>query len=148
MAGQPTKYDKKTGRVVCNLLARGQSLRQICALDSMPHRDTIYEWIRVNPEFSDNYRRARELQEDEFFDFMRDIAFDESRDITGELKMPNGVAVNRDKLKIDTLKWTLGRMNPGKYGDKVETNHTGSVGLQLIHSIPQPKRDDDKLLEG
>lgn len=112
----------------------------------MPNRDTIYEWIRVNPEFSGHYDRARELQQDEYFDFMRDIAFDDSRDVTGELKMPNGVAVNRDKLKIDTLKWTLGRMNPGKYGDKVEQNHTGTVGLTLLHDCPRPKRDE-KLLE-
>ena len=141
-AGRPTKYDRKTANLICNLLARGQSLRQICALDSMPHRDTVYEWIREHKEFSDHYTRSRQLQEDEYFDFMRDIAFDDSRDVTGELKMPNGVAVNRDRLKIDTLKWTLGRMNPGKYGDKVQAEHSGSVGVQLVHSIPQPSREE------
>ena len=32
------------------------------------------------------------------------------------------------------------------FSDNVE--HSGTVGLQLIHSIPQPRREDDKLLEG
>jgi hypothetical protein len=143
MLGRPSKYSKKTAELICDLLGQGQSLLRICALEEMPERETVYAWLRENKDgFSDKYRRARELQQEFYFEHMQEIAFDESRDVTGELKMPNNVAVNRDKLKIQTLQWTLGRMNPGKYGDKLATEHSGSVGLQLIHSIPQPKREE------
>lgn len=115
---------------------------RICALEDMPGRETIYGWMRRHKEFADNYARARELQQEYYFEHMQDIAFDEARDVSGELKMPNNVAVNRDKLKIDTLKWTLGRMNPGKYGDKIQAEHSGQVGLTMIHDCPRPARED------
>lgn len=141
--GRPTKYNTRIAALICDLLGKGQSLLRICALDEMPTRETIYAWLREDRDgFSDKYRRARELQQEYYFEHMQDIAFDESRDVSGELKMPNNVSVNRDKLKIDTLKWTLGRMNPSKYGDKIQAEHSGQVGLTMIHDCPRPAREE------
>jgi hypothetical protein len=78
------------------------------------------------------------VQAERFFEEIREIAFDDSRDVSGELAMPNPTAVNRDRLKVDSLKWMLGKMLPKKYGDKVEMEHTG--GVTLVHSIPRPVR--------
>lgn len=139
--GRPTEYNSEVAALICGLIAQGQSLLEICSLESMPCRDTVYQWQKVHKEFSDNYAKAREDQKDFYFDQVRRVAFDETRDVTGELKMPNSVAVSRDRLKIDSLKWILGRMDPAKYGDKVQAEHTGSVGLTLIHSVPQPERE-------
>lgn len=141
-AGRPSSYTPETAQIICDLIAHGKSLMQICALESMPSRETIYQWQKVHPEFADDYAKARIRQADYYFELINAVAFDDSRDVTGELKMPNSVAVSRDRLKIDSLKWILGRMDPAKYGDKVQAEHTGSVGLTLIHDVPRPKRDE------
>jgi hypothetical protein len=35
----------------------------------------------------------------------------------------------RDKLRIDARKWVASKMNPQKFGERIEHNHTGSVDL-------------------
>lgn len=53
---------------------------------------------------------------------------------------PNSVSVARDKLKVDTRKWLLSRMDPKRYGDKVEQHHTGGVEVtQITRRVVDPK---------
>jgi hypothetical protein len=136
--GRPSKYSESTADLICALIAEGKSLRQICTLDALPSEATVYVWLNTYAVFQENYARAREVQAERFFEEIREIAFDDSRDASGELAMPNPTAVNRDRLKVDSLKWMLGKMLPKKYGDKVEMEHSG--GVTLVHSIPRPIR--------
>lgn len=131
-AGRPSKYRKETGELICALLGRGKSLMEICELDSMPTRETVYNWLQKDKDFFNAYARARVLQEEHYFDLIANVAFDESRDESGELRIPNAVAVQRDRLKVDTLKWKLGRMNPRKYGDKIEVS--GELAVKRVVS--------------
>jgi hypothetical protein len=54
------------------------------------------------------------------------ISFDESGDIMIEQEgdksrtVGNHVKVQRDRLKVDSLKWTASRLFPKRYGDKME----------------------------
>jgi hypothetical protein len=142
--GAPTTYNDYQADLICALLAEGKSLREICSLEGFPAKSTVYQWLAIpGHPFMDKYTRARDLQADAMFEKIQDVAFDESRDVTGELGMPNSVAVQRDKLKVDSLKWMLSKMLPKKYGDRIETEHTGTLGLQLVHSVPQPERLED-----
>jgi hypothetical protein len=34
-----------------------------------------------------------------------------------------------DRVKIDALKWVAARRAPKRYGDKIQTEHSGSVNL-------------------
>lgn len=52
----------------------------------------------------------------------------------------NREAIERTKLRIDARKWMMARILPKKYGDKIQNEHSGSVGVQMIHSIPDPER--------
>jgi hypothetical protein len=36
----------------------------------------------------------------------------------------NNAVISRDKLRVDTRKWAMSKMNPKKYGDKVDIDHT------------------------
>lgn len=110
----------------------GQSLVRICSLDTMPHRVTVSRWMLDNEEFRIKYARAREIQAEWLADELHDIAEDDSRDVYGELQMPNSVAVQRAKLRIDTRKWTASKLLPKKYGDRVTQEHTGSVTLESL----------------
>ena len=75
-----------------------------------------------------HYVRARESRADIIFDQMLEIANEKQGvivDEDGNERLDSGFQ-QRQRLKVDALKWTLSRMNPKKYGDKIETTvHTG-----------------------
>lgn len=58
--GRPTKYFPELGEWAEWLGSKGYSLKQICAIFGVSH-ETLYEWAKRNPEFSESLSRAREL---------------------------------------------------------------------------------------
>ena len=61
-AGRPTTYKKKFCQEFIELSKKGKSLTQIAARFDV-HRDTLYEWGRKHPEFSDAMKKGRILME-------------------------------------------------------------------------------------
>lgn len=57
-AGRPTAYTKTMADEIISLMATGLSLTASAA-DLGVHRDTLYEWEKTNPEFSDAIKLAR-----------------------------------------------------------------------------------------
>ncbi len=61
-AGQPTKYHKGAGEKVLEGARLGKTIEMIA--DEMDvHKDTLYEWAKKHPEFSDAMKRARQAQQ-------------------------------------------------------------------------------------
>lgn len=106
-------------------LMTGRSLRSILRDPGMPNRDTVYRWIVFDKDKSDQYARATEIRADEIFDELINISDDSGDDI---ITLDNGKdvinhkVILRDRLRIDTRKWILARMNPKKYGDRIEVD--------------------------
>jgi hypothetical protein len=94
-------------------------LREIEALDGMPSRDTMRAWLRDKPDFSVQYAQAKEAFAEREFEKLHAIAdnVDESHE-----------AIAKARLRIDTRKWTLARLAPKKYGDKVQQEVSGPGG--------------------
>jgi len=107
-AGRPTLYTEELVDDIINRLTDGESLVKICDSDGMPKCAVVYRWLALHEEFSDRYARARADQAERYLDEILEIA-DKEED------------VQRAKLKIDTRKWTMGKLKPKKYGDK-QTN--------------------------
>lgn len=60
--GRPTLYDESYCDRVIEYGKQGKSLTWIAAeLDV--HKDTIYEWVKIYPEFSDALTRAKQLSQ-------------------------------------------------------------------------------------
>jgi hypothetical protein len=94
--------------VAAEFLARivdGRGLREVCAEGDMPAHCTVTRWLNERPEFARAYQAARVAQADRLFDLAWRIACETE---------PAEVAVAR--LKINTLKWRVGRLAPRKYG--------------------------------
>lgn len=121
---RPTLYSDQLDEAICARLADGESLLSICRDDQMPTRQTIYNWLKENTRFFDNYAQARELGADAEFDELDEIAL---------LATPEDVQVAR--LRIDTLKWKLSRKFPKKYGDKVHQELSGPDGKPIQHEV-------------
>jgi len=83
----------------------GRGLREVCAERDMPVHSTVLRWIKEQPEFEAAYRRAREAQADRLFDLAWRIACEATED-----------EVATARLKIQTLKWRVGRLAPRVYG--------------------------------
>ena len=62
--GRPSTYSVEVMEVICERLAYGESLRQICCDETMPGRRTVFQWLEKHPGFADFYTAAREAQID------------------------------------------------------------------------------------
>lgn len=121
--GRPTLYTEELAAVICALIAEGYSLRKIAALDNMPQTSTILRWL-FNPSdfkdaFSEQYRRARQMQAELHADEVIDIADDSIEDevFTDDgRRMLNREFVQRSKLRVETRQWVAMRLLPKVYG--------------------------------
>lgn len=119
--GRPTIYSEVLADQICVRIAAGDSVRKICQANDMPNEETIYRWILNLEAFSKKYRTAREIQQERYLDELIEIA-DEKPRVTPMGSTDSG-AVQHAKLRIDTRKWTMARLAPRKYGDKMGLDH-------------------------
>ena len=94
--------------------------------------------VGLGPENDENklkqYAHAREAREDFIFEEILVIA-DETENDTAvislgddiEVTKVNNEAIQRSKLRVDTRKWMLGKMNSKKYGEKIQQELSGEV---------------------
>ena len=118
---------------ICELLAAGQSMAQICRSKAMPAQSTVYRWIAESAEFSERYAHAREMQADMLADEIIEIA---------DSCEPEAAAVAKAKARIDARKWLAARLAPKKYGDRVDVSAGVAVKVETrsladIFSEPQ-----------
>ena len=117
--GRPSKFTKLVVDTICNRLAEGESLRSICKDKDMPTSETVRVWLRDDAAFSLQYARAREEQADTHVDDMLQITDDPEIDPQDK------------RVRIDARKWIAGKMRPKVYGDKITTEHEGTINLKL-----------------
>jgi hypothetical protein len=136
-AGRPSSYTKELGDYICSRLAGGESLRNICKDSDTPSLQTVYSWLSKNPQFLDQYARAREDQADTLADEIVAIADEqpeliEVRDKEGNLidHKLDSAFLAWQKNRIDARKWTAMKLKPKKYGDRVV--HAGDDENPLV----------------
>lgn len=127
---RPTTYSDEVATAICDLLAEGKTLRQICKSEDMPAESTVRGWSKDNQSgFHDRYMRAREFGYLSKFDEMEEIARDGSKDWTaggdGEPPSLNSEHIQRSRVIIDTLKWSLSKALPKMFGDNSKLALTG-----------------------
>lgn len=123
--GRPTIYSKELSDQICARLAEGVSLREVCLADDMPAASSVFKWLSENKDFSEQYVRAtdeRTEAQQEILLEIGDRAIAHSE--TADPKAANAV-VSAYKLKADNLKWSMSKMKPKKYGDKLDMTTNG-----------------------
>ncbi len=135
-----TDYTQELADEICERIAEGESLRAICRDEDKPHRATVLRWLAEHEEFAAKCARARVLQADALEEQMQEVADDGTNDwmerrseaekgagvMTGWVL--NGEHVQRSKLRVSTLQWRAAKLNPKKYGDKVQQELSGPNG--------------------
>ncbi len=94
----------------------------------MPTKTTVMRWLDEpeNAPMRDLYSRAREQMLECWAGKIVDIA---EEDAGADEDTQTKVA--RARLRVDTMKWLMSKLSPRKYGDKVELEHKGAVGLGI-----------------
>lgn len=132
--GRPSEFDPDIASQICDQLAAGPSLLEICKNQSLPAESTVRSWALDNVQgFAAKYTRARELGYLRMADEMLGIADDglndwiERRRQDGSVEtVPDHEHISRSKLRFDARRWLLSKCLPKIYGDRLE--HTGPDG--------------------
>lgn len=127
-AGRPTDYTEELGIKICEVISISKdSIDDICkANDDFPAPAQVYKWRIRFPEFAARFAKAKELQQEVITEYMREVVENRDRDMMETEKgyVGNPVAIARDKLIVDYLKWRAAKVAPKTYGDKVQQEVT------------------------
>lgn len=138
---QPVEFSHAIANAICERLIEGESLRSICRDDTMPSKAAVLKWAANHDErpelvgFVDQYARAMMLSGDADHDDIADMGRQIAR---GELDPAAG------RVAIDAFKWTSGRKNPKKYGDRVGVDHNVTGDLHAWLVAAQAKGEPEK----
>lgn len=137
-AGRPSDYSDPIADAICEEIASGRSLLQICMDPDLPNESTIYRWLEKHADFREKYARARDRQADRYAAEIIALADTpvEARKVTikadGSEEIVIGDAVERTRLQIDARKWYASKVAAKKYGDKVQAELTGADGGDIV----------------
>ena len=136
--GRPSIYNNTIADKICTCISDGNSLRTIAAMPGMPNLVTVFRWLRRHEEFSKQYARAKEEQAEALIEDMLDIADDNQRDRKmvsrngEEVEVVDNDVINRARLRVDTRKWIASKLQPKKFGDKLDMTSDG----ERLQTIP------------
>jgi len=111
---RPTVYSEEIAATICDRIAQGEALNAICREPDMPTKLTMYRWLDQSAELQNRYVRATELRVDHWSEDILAIADDEN------------IGADSRRLRVDTRKWLMSKVQPKKYGDRLQ--HTGADG--------------------
>lgn len=143
-AGRPSDYNSHIADKICDEIAIGRSVLQICEGKDFPSERAVYRWLEVHEEFRQKYARAREFQAEHYASEIIALADTpvEARRVTikpdGSEEIVLGDAVDRTRLQIDARKWYASKVAPKVYGDKQQLEVTGE--LQLAERISSARK--------
>lgn len=146
-------YTDEKFEAICERIAQGETLREMCREEGMPRWRQVYRWIAEDDEkpveerknLRTRFMRAR----DEGFDAIAEetlrIADDARNDWMEKYDKDgnnigwqlNGEHVQRSKLRIETRLKLLAKWSPNKYGESVNLNHGGQVDNPIQMLIGQ-----------
>ena len=138
--GGQTLYSKAIATEICELLATGKPLTQICSLEHMPGWTTVWDWQQKYPEFAEDFARARSLGFDAIAEEMfyiadtpcvgEEIELDADGNIT---KIKRGDMLGHRRLQVDTRARLLAKWDRKRYGDHTQTEISGPYGGPIVY---------------
>ena len=120
---------------VCQEIEKGRALRNVLKDENMPSTSTFYQWLDNDEVKAKQYARATEVRADIIFDDILSIADENTNDTyinDNGIEVVNNDVIQRSRLRIDSRKWVLSKLNPKKYGDKTDITSGG----EKIQNIP------------
>lgn len=116
---------------VAEWLASGRTIRDYCRQEGKPHNSLVHQHIARDPEMVQRIARARAEGCDAIAEEALAIADDSSGDV---LEAEEGTRcdtefVQRSKLRFEARMRLMSKWNSGRYGDRQQVEHSGSLSL-------------------
>ncbi len=118
--GRPSQFSLDTAQRIIDEMINGKDIVTICEAPDMPHRSTVYNWLDLYPDFSTQYRRAKEGLADVFAKKILDMA---------AAATPENAAA--DSLRLRAWTWAASRYAPRSYSEKVVTEQATQLNVQI-----------------
>ena len=160
MAGRPSLYSPELLDQIVERLSAGEPMAQICRDPGMPAARTVRDWINNRDDISAAIAQARDDGEDWLAAECLAIADTpllgvieeyerveiEDPDIDDPVKRKAAPRVSEfvltkrrqedmlghRKLQVDARLKVLAKMNPKRWGDRVDHNHAGKLTLESL----------------
>jgi hypothetical protein len=137
--GRPSVYTAELFEQICEGLAEGKSLRQVCKAPGMPSEVSVRTWVLDNREgCAEAYQRARNIGLDMMADEIIRISETPEngkttkRDGDGKvIEVTEGDMLQHRKLRIYALQWYLAKLGRKKYGDKLDLGSDPEAPLSV-----------------
>jgi hypothetical protein len=136
--GRPSTYTPDIVDRICEAIVEGESVKSIGKREDMPTATCIMNWLNRHPEFVDQYARACEVRTLIYAREALDIAdtvlhAEKVKTLPdGSIERISGDAVERSKLMVETRLKLMSALNPKRFGQKVDVNHTGQITLESL----------------
>jgi hypothetical protein len=101
-------------------------------------RSTVYDWLKADPVVQEAIRQARDLGYDHIAHQCLAIADDRSEDVVFDADgnpHPNGAAVLRAKVRIETRLKLLSKWDVNRYGESRTVKLEGELQQTVRHTI-------------
>lgn len=133
--GSAPVYSEEIAEEICDRLATGEPLAQICRDPHMPDEKTVRNWVVNRADtFGPKYARARDIGYDSIAEGILGYGDSKAECIGPDGYIDNG-EIQRLRLLSDNRRWLLAKLRPKQYGDKVTQEITGEDGSALITRI-------------
>lgn len=119
---------------ICEQLADGKSLREICRQDGMPSIWAFLRAVEADPELAQQYARCKEAGIEALAADILHIANTPQLGVIRTTKADGGIEekqadmIEHRRLQVDARKWLLSKLAPKKYGDKIDHTIGGPDG--------------------
>jgi hypothetical protein len=133
-SGRPPELTDKQIDELLQALTDGAPLSSIVEGDEWPSYRSIFRRLEKDDDFRNRYDRARAIQAERWADELITLANSLREDATAE-------QIAATKLKIDTLKWIIGKRLPKLYGDAPSSsvNISSSTHNYLVISVEKQR---------
>lgn len=112
------------------------SLRKLCELNpDLPSRDSITDHMRDNSDFATRCAGARASHGEMMDDRIQDVAEDV---LAGKVDPQAG------KVAISAFQWRASKLDPKKYGDKLDVTATGELTIKTVVVRPDAKAERER----
>lgn len=139
--GRPTEYNKEIAdKIIDRLSTSTCGVKKTCK-DLDVDITTIWRWIARHEDFRHRYDAAKELQVRLMTEQLEEITDDRSLDLLPDGRI-NGVAVARDKLRLDARKYLIDSLRPKKKEeDKSKSEMQSMLDDAMAKAVKARERD-------
>jgi hypothetical protein len=125
----------------------GLSVREILRREETPSQRTFFKWLNLDDDKVLRYNQAMKMRAHNLFEEILEIADKQDKDVyldrDGNERTDHNV-VNRSKLQVDARKWVVGRLDPTKYGDKMDlTTNQKDLNIPILNIDPLSQVEDN-----